>query len=61
MAFQTTSYMCALSSRERLLLPLVLGLRRWARVRLPQCSSVSVSPSAPSWSDALHVAAASDL
>lgn len=32
MAFQTTSYICALSSRERLLLPLVLGLRRWARV-----------------------------
>lgn len=32
MAFQTTSYICALSTRERLLLPLVLGLRRWARV-----------------------------
>lgn len=36
MAFQTTSFICALSSRERLLLPLVLGLRRWARVGFPQ-------------------------
>lgn len=33
MAFQTTSYLSALSSREHLLLPLVLGLRRWAQVR----------------------------
>lgn len=32
MAFQTTSFICALSSREGLLLPLVLGLRRWARI-----------------------------
>ncbi|XP_070689581.1 terminal uridylyltransferase 7 isoform X2 [Pempheris klunzingeri] len=31
-AFQTTSYLSALSSREPLLLPLVLGLRRWARI-----------------------------
>lgn len=31
-AFQTTSYLSALSSREHLLLPLVLGLRRWAQV-----------------------------
>lgn len=36
MAFQTTSFICALSSREGLLLPLVLGLRRWARVRCSQ-------------------------
>lgn len=32
MAFQTTSYLSALSSREHLLLPLVLGLRHWAQV-----------------------------
>ncbi|XP_068559289.1 terminal uridylyltransferase 7 [Cebidichthys violaceus] len=31
-AFQTTAYLSALSSRERLLLPLVLGLRSWARI-----------------------------
>ncbi|XP_078107333.1 terminal uridylyltransferase 7 [Sander vitreus] len=31
-AFQTTSYLSALSSREALLLPLVLGLRRWAQI-----------------------------
>ncbi|KAM6945034.1 terminal uridylyltransferase 7 [Lycodopsis pacificus] len=31
-AFQTTSYLSALSSREDLLLPLVLGLRSWARI-----------------------------
>uniref|UniRef100_UPI0037E79874 terminal uridylyltransferase 7 n=1 Tax=Semicossyphus pulcher TaxID=241346 RepID=UPI0037E79874 len=31
-AFQTTSYLSALSSRENLLLPLVLGLRHWARI-----------------------------
>ncbi|KAK9523090.1 hypothetical protein VZT92_019515 [Zoarces viviparus] len=31
-AFQTTSYLSALSSREHLLLPLVLGLRSWARI-----------------------------
>ncbi|XP_068461077.1 terminal uridylyltransferase 7 isoform X2 [Clinocottus analis] len=31
-AFQTTSYLAALSSREALLLPLVLGLRRWAQI-----------------------------
>lgn len=31
-AFQTTSYLSALASREHLLLPLVLGLRRWAQV-----------------------------
>ncbi|KAF1389433.1 hypothetical protein PFLUV_G00073370 [Perca fluviatilis] len=31
-AFQTTSYLSALSSREDLLLPLVLGLRRWAQI-----------------------------
>ncbi|KAE8291936.1 Terminal uridylyltransferase 7 [Larimichthys crocea] len=31
-AFQTTSYLSALSSREHLLLPLVLGLRRWAQI-----------------------------
>ncbi|KAI3372656.1 hypothetical protein L3Q82_023126 [Scortum barcoo] len=31
-AFQTTSYLSALSSREPVLLPLVLGLRRWAQI-----------------------------
>ncbi|KAA8592619.1 hypothetical protein FQN60_018074 [Etheostoma spectabile] len=31
-AFQTTSYLSALSSQEALLLPLVLGLRRWAQI-----------------------------
>ncbi|KAM3610510.1 uncharacterized protein V6R79_004990 [Siganus canaliculatus] len=31
-AFQTTSYLTALSSQERVLLPLVLGLRRWAQI-----------------------------
>nr|XP_040051270.1 terminal uridylyltransferase 7 [Gasterosteus aculeatus aculeatus] len=31
-AFQTTSYLSALSRREPLLLPLVLGLRHWARI-----------------------------
>ncbi|XP_070760617.1 terminal uridylyltransferase 7 [Enoplosus armatus] len=31
-AFQTTSYLSALSSRENVLLPLVLGLRRWAQI-----------------------------
>ncbi|KAM4576222.1 terminal uridylyltransferase 7 [Odontesthes bonariensis] len=31
-AFQTTSYLSSLATRERLLLPLVLGLRRWARI-----------------------------
>ncbi|XP_061585537.1 terminal uridylyltransferase 7 isoform X2 [Cololabis saira] len=31
-AFQTTCYLSALASQERLLLPLVLGLRRWARI-----------------------------
>ncbi|KAM9359903.1 terminal uridylyltransferase 7 [Symphorus nematophorus] len=31
-AFQTTSFLCALSSREHLLLPLVLGLRHWAQI-----------------------------
>ncbi|XP_029295943.1 terminal uridylyltransferase 7 isoform X2 [Cottoperca gobio] len=31
-AFQTTSYLSALSSREQLLLPLVLGLRHWAKI-----------------------------
>ncbi|XP_041854762.1 terminal uridylyltransferase 4 isoform X2 [Melanotaenia boesemani] len=31
-AFQTTSYLSALSSREHLLLPLVLGFRRWAKI-----------------------------
>ncbi|KAI4820050.1 hypothetical protein KUCAC02_028042 [Chaenocephalus aceratus] len=31
-AFQTTSYLSALSSQEPLLLPLVLGLRRWAKI-----------------------------
>lgn len=31
-AFQTTSYLSALSNQEDLLLPLVLGLRRWAQV-----------------------------
>ncbi|XP_070820405.1 terminal uridylyltransferase 7 [Chaetodon trifascialis] len=31
-AFQTTSYLSALSNREPLLLPLVLGLRRWAQI-----------------------------
>ncbi|XP_051278400.1 terminal uridylyltransferase 7 isoform X1 [Dicentrarchus labrax] len=31
-AFQTTSYLSALSSQEPLLLPLVLGLRRWAQI-----------------------------
>ncbi|XP_059193159.1 terminal uridylyltransferase 7 isoform X2 [Centropristis striata] len=31
-AFQTTSYLSALSNGENLLLPLVLGLRRWAQI-----------------------------
>ncbi|XP_040898522.1 terminal uridylyltransferase 4 [Toxotes jaculatrix] len=31
-AFQTTSYLSALASQEHLLLPLVLGLRQWARI-----------------------------
>ncbi|CAB1454910.1 unnamed protein product [Pleuronectes platessa] len=31
-AFQTTSYLSALANREQLLLPLVLGLRRWAKI-----------------------------
>ncbi|XP_074525607.1 terminal uridylyltransferase 7 [Halichoeres trimaculatus] len=31
-AFQTTSYLTALSSQEPLLLPLVLAFRRWARI-----------------------------
>uniref|UniRef100_A0A8D3DR36 CCHC-type domain-containing protein n=1 Tax=Scophthalmus maximus TaxID=52904 RepID=A0A8D3DR36_SCOMX len=31
-AFQTTSYLSALASRENHLLPLVLGLRRWAQI-----------------------------
>jgi len=31
-AFQTTSYLAALSAREDLLLPLVFGLRRWAQI-----------------------------
>ncbi|KAM6930542.1 terminal uridylyltransferase 7 [Xenentodon cancila] len=31
-AFQTTCYLSALVSQERLLLPLVLGLRHWARI-----------------------------
>uniref|UniRef100_A0A3Q2ZV19 polynucleotide adenylyltransferase n=1 Tax=Kryptolebias marmoratus TaxID=37003 RepID=A0A3Q2ZV19_KRYMA len=31
-AFQTTSYLSALASRERLLHPLVVGLRHWARI-----------------------------
>ena len=31
-AFQTTTYLSVLSNREPLLLPLVLGLRHWARV-----------------------------
>lgn len=31
-AFQTTSYLAALASSECLLLPLVVGLRQWARV-----------------------------
>ncbi|XP_041643234.1 terminal uridylyltransferase 7 [Cheilinus undulatus] len=31
-AFQTTSYLSALSSQENLLLPLVLALRHWARI-----------------------------
>nr|XP_046241304.1 terminal uridylyltransferase 7 isoform X2 [Scatophagus argus] len=31
-AFQTTSYLSALSNREPVLLPLVLGLRRWAQI-----------------------------
>lgn len=39
-AFQTTSYLSALSSREDLLLPLVLGLRRWAQV----CFRLTSSP-----------------
>uniref|UniRef100_A0A8C2ZYU8 CCHC-type domain-containing protein n=1 Tax=Cyclopterus lumpus TaxID=8103 RepID=A0A8C2ZYU8_CYCLU len=33
-AFQTTSYLSALSGREDLLLPLVLGLRRWAQISM---------------------------
>uniref|UniRef100_A0A3Q4BQ56 polynucleotide adenylyltransferase n=1 Tax=Mola mola TaxID=94237 RepID=A0A3Q4BQ56_MOLML len=31
-AFQTTTYLSVLSNREPLLLPLVLGLRHWARI-----------------------------
>ncbi|XP_069034384.1 terminal uridylyltransferase 7 [Embiotoca jacksoni] len=31
-AFQTTSYLSALASKEHLLLPLVLGFRRWAQI-----------------------------
>uniref|UniRef100_A0A3P9I860 polynucleotide adenylyltransferase n=1 Tax=Oryzias latipes TaxID=8090 RepID=A0A3P9I860_ORYLA len=31
-AHQTTCYLSALSSREPVLLPLVMGLRRWARI-----------------------------
>ncbi|KAM4745927.1 terminal uridylyltransferase 7 [Anableps anableps] len=31
-AFQTTSYLSALANMHRLLLPLVLGLRRWAQI-----------------------------
>lgn len=31
-AYQTTAYLATLSTREPLMLPLVLGLRRWARV-----------------------------
>ncbi|XP_022620512.1 terminal uridylyltransferase 7-like isoform X2 [Seriola dumerili] len=31
-AFQTTSYLSAVASQEHLLLPLVLGLRRWAQI-----------------------------
>uniref|UniRef100_A0A3B4AED3 polynucleotide adenylyltransferase n=1 Tax=Periophthalmus magnuspinnatus TaxID=409849 RepID=A0A3B4AED3_9GOBI len=31
-AFQTTSYLSALVHQEPLLLPLVLGLRRWAQI-----------------------------
>ncbi|XP_071339546.1 terminal uridylyltransferase 7 isoform X2 [Trachinotus anak] len=31
-AFQTTSYLSALASQERLLLPLVIGIRRWAQI-----------------------------
>uniref|UniRef100_A0A3Q1C2W4 CCHC-type domain-containing protein n=1 Tax=Amphiprion ocellaris TaxID=80972 RepID=A0A3Q1C2W4_AMPOC len=31
-AFQTTSYLSAIASREPLLLPLVLGFRRWAQI-----------------------------
>ncbi|XP_014856072.1 PREDICTED: terminal uridylyltransferase 7 [Poecilia mexicana] len=31
-AFQTTSYLSALANMERLLLPLVLGLRHWAQI-----------------------------
>uniref|UniRef100_A0A7N6A8I3 CCHC-type domain-containing protein n=1 Tax=Anabas testudineus TaxID=64144 RepID=A0A7N6A8I3_ANATE len=31
-AFQTTSYLSALASREHLLLPLVVGLRHWAQI-----------------------------
>uniref|UniRef100_A0AAQ5Y365 CCHC-type domain-containing protein n=1 Tax=Amphiprion ocellaris TaxID=80972 RepID=A0AAQ5Y365_AMPOC len=33
-AFQTTSYLSAIASREPLLLPLVLGFRRWAQIPL---------------------------
>lgn len=45
MAFQTTSFLSALSSQEHLLLPLVLGLRHWAKVCLLQrlsCTSFTV-------------------
>ncbi|XP_057688013.1 terminal uridylyltransferase 7 [Corythoichthys intestinalis] len=31
-AFQTTSYLASLSTQERLILPLVLGLRQWAKI-----------------------------
>uniref|UniRef100_A0A3Q2NWX5 polynucleotide adenylyltransferase n=1 Tax=Fundulus heteroclitus TaxID=8078 RepID=A0A3Q2NWX5_FUNHE len=31
-AFQTTSYLSALANMDGLLLPLVLGLRRWAQI-----------------------------
>uniref|UniRef100_A0A3Q2VEL9 polynucleotide adenylyltransferase n=3 Tax=Haplochromini TaxID=319058 RepID=A0A3Q2VEL9_HAPBU len=31
-AFQTTTYLSALATQEPLLMPLVLGFRRWARI-----------------------------
>ncbi|XP_060894504.1 terminal uridylyltransferase 4 [Labrus mixtus] len=37
-AFQTTSYLAALSSQEHLILPLVLALRRWARICELDCA-----------------------
>ncbi|KAM7017608.1 terminal uridylyltransferase 7 [Tautogolabrus adspersus] len=37
-AFQTTSYLAALSSQEPLLLPLVLAFRRWARICEMDCA-----------------------